>query len=109
MQHNAVVDAFREAGKKYVIEEKFTMTNQGADMYYQMPFPKVETEIAKGDPVRMMLTVRNSYSGHGSLQIVLQAMRLVCLNGMVVGAKFLQFNYRHMGSVQGFADANMID
>lgn len=109
VQHGAVVDAFREAGQKYNIKEKFALTNNGADLYYQMLFPKVEAQVAKGDIIQMMLTVRNSYSGHGSLQIVFQAMRLACLNGMVIGSKFLQFNYRHMGAVQGFADSNMID
>lgn len=109
VNHAAVVDAFREAGKKYNIKEQIALTNDGRDLYYKMLFPKVEMTVAKGDVVQMALTIKNSYSGHGSLAIIFQAMRLVCLNGMVIGSKFLQFNYRHMGEVGGFANKDMIE
>jgi len=109
IKHEAVIDAFREAGKKYNVKESITLLNDGAHLYYQMLFPKVEMEIAKGDIIQMMITVKNSYNGHGALQIIFGAYRLVCLNGMVIGSEFLQFQYRHMGNVKGLADASMIE
>lgn len=96
--HNTVVEAFREVGQKYNVEEIASVANNGAYLYYKMAFPKVEMEVRKNDIVRMTMIVRNSYNGKNSLQVILGAVRLVCLNGMVIGTRFMQFAYRHFGS-----------
>jgi len=107
--HSSVVDSLREAGKKYDIEEKFALTHDGANMFYQMQFPRVQVEIGKGDLVQMTLTAKNSYNGMNSLQIIFGALRLVCLNGMVVGTEFLQFTYKHVGTMGGFIDGELVE
>jgi len=101
VRHATVIDAFREAGKKYDIQEKVSLAQNGAYLFYQMTFPKVEAEVTKGDIVRMQMVARNSYNSMSSLQIVFGALRLVCTNGMVLGTKFMQFFYRHIGEVGG--------
>ena len=109
VKHGSVIDSFREAGKKYHVKEKIQLTNDGAYLFYQMIFPKVEYEVAKGDIVRMMMIAKNSYNGMNSVQIIFGAFRLVCLNGMVIGTKFMQFSFRHVGNVGGLNSNEMIE
>lgn len=106
VKHEAVIDAFREAGKKFGVEEKIGLTNDGGNLFYEMLFPKVETEVKKGDIVRLRMIIKNSYNGLNSLNIMFGALRLVCLNGMVVGVKVFNFNFRH---TKGFDFSEAID
>jgi hypothetical protein len=52
--------------------------------YLKAVFPKVQTEVRKGDVVQIGLVVSNSEVGAGSLSVVPMIYRLVCLNGMIM-------------------------
>lgn len=99
--HKTIIDQFREAGKNYDIKEKILLSNNGANLFYTMTFPSVQAEVVKGDIVKMMMIVKNSYNGSNSLQVIFGAFRLACSNGMIIGTKFLSFNFRHVGMVGG--------
>lgn len=101
VKHEDVIDSFREAGKEYGVLEKISLTKEGAHLFYEMTFPKVEIEVKKGDLIKMMMIAKNSYNGLNSLQVIFGAYRLVCENGMILGTQFLSFNYRHVGDVGG--------
>lgn len=103
VKHSTVIDTFRKNVKQDVTE-KVNLTHDGAVLFYQMMFPKVESEIRKGDLVRMQMIVKNSYNGSNTLQIIFGAFRLVCSNGMILGTKFLSFNFKHIGEVGGIND-----
>lgn len=107
VKHATVIDSFREAGKEYGVEEKITLARNGAQLFYQMTFPKIEMEVKKGDLVRMMMIAKNSYNGMNSLQVIFGAFRLVCSNGMILGTQFISFNYKHIGNVGGMIDASI--
>lgn len=109
VEHGKVIDSLREAGHEYGVAEKISVTNNGANLFYQMIFPKVEMEVKKGDIIKMMMIARNSYNAMKSLSIIFGAFRLVCENGMVIGTQFIQFAYRHIGNVGGMNDSFMID
>lgn len=109
VNHTTVVDGFREVGQRYGATEKITLAKDGAFLFYEMKFPKITMEAKKGDLVQMMMVAKNSYNGMNSLQIVFGAFRLVCLNGMVLGTKFMQFSYRHVGSVGGLTPEAIIE
>jgi len=109
VRHNTVVDTFREAGKEFNVSEKIALGKNGGSLFYEMLFPKVEGEIQKNDIVRMRMIIKNSYNGLNSLQIIFGALRLVCLNGMVIGTKFLAFNYKHIGNVGGMNNENTLN
>lgn len=109
VKHATVIDQFREAGAEYGVEEKISLTKNGANLFYQMTFPKVEAEVQKGDIVRMMMIAKNSYNSGSSLQVIFGAFRLVCENGMILGTKFLSFNFRHIGNVGGVNDIEIMN
>jgi hypothetical protein len=107
--HKTVIDSFREAGKDYNVSEKISLRGDGAYLFYQMTFPSVEMEIKKGDIVRMMMIAKNSYNAMNSLQVIFGAFRLVCANGMIIGTRFLSFNFRHVGNVGGLNSMFMVE
>lgn len=51
--------------------------------YLKAVFPRVQTEIKRGDVVQSGIVISNSEVGAGSLQVQPLIFRLVCLNGMV--------------------------
>lgn len=63
--------------------------------YLKAVFPKIETEVRKGDPVQIGLVISNSEIGGGALQVMPLVYRLVCLNGMIA-ADYGQRKY-HIG------------
>jgi len=109
IKHATVIDSFREAGQEFGVQEKISLVSNGAKMFYQMTFPKVQMEIKKGDIVQMQMIVKNSYNGGNSLSVIFGALRLVCLNGMVLGTNFMQFRFRHIGNVGGLRNQDIID
>lgn len=52
--------------------------------YMKLVFPKIETEVKKGDVVQLGLNISNSEVGNGSLAVQVMVFRLVCLNGLIV-------------------------
>jgi hypothetical protein len=53
-------------------------------LYLKAVLPKLEFEVKRGDVVQFGLSISNSEIGQGALEIAIFALRLVCLNGMVV-------------------------
>lgn len=109
VKHSSVIDSFREAGRKFKVEEKISLAKNGAYLFYQMQFPKVEAEVRKGDFIRMMMIAKNSYNGTNALQVIFGAFRLVCLNGMIIGTHFMQFSFRHVGSLGNIDNKFIMD
>ncbi len=71
----------------------------GAGIYAEFNLPKFEVDVLKvGDTVRLSLLVRTMHNGTGSLHYRLQAMRLVCTNGMVAGRTQQLAFVRHTAS-----------
>lgn len=64
-------------------------------MYIKAVFPRIQTEVRKGDVVQSGIVISNSEVGAGSLQVVPMVFRLVCLNGMIA-ADYGQRRY-HVG------------
>jgi hypothetical protein len=67
-------------------------------MYLKALFPKVETEVTKGDVVQAGLVISNSEIGAGSLRVEPLIYRLVCLNGMISNTSMKKY---HVGRGNG--------
>jgi len=52
-------------------------------LYIQMLFPKLEGEVERGDVVQAGITLTNSETGQGSVDVSTFLYRLVCSNGMI--------------------------
>jgi len=51
--------------------------------YLKAVFPRIQTEVKRGDVVQIGVMVSNSEVGSGALQVMPLLFRLVCLNGMI--------------------------
>ena len=71
-------------------------------MYIKAVFPKIESEVSKGDVVQAGISITNSEVGMGSVKIEPLIFRLVCLNGLILNDASL--NARHMGARIGNED-----
>ncbi|MCG9575484.1 DUF945 domain-containing protein [Vibrio tubiashii] len=52
-----------------------------------------------GSDVHMRIVVINSYDGSANFSLQVGGFRIVCLNGLVTGSKFLNLNQRHSGDI----------
>ncbi len=70
-------------------------------MYMKFTSPKLEGEVAVGDPIQMGITISNSEVGAGALEVRSMIYRLVCDNGMVSPQDYGESIRRtHRGAVQ---------
>jgi len=63
-------------------------------LYVQVFFPRIQGEVTKGDIVQSGITLTNSETGQGAVDILTSFWRLRCLNGMV-GESIMR--RRHVG------------
>lgn len=98
LRHAEVIQAFHDAIGSGAEQRKLTVVRNGAQMYANYRIKNVEGEVRKGDVVGMDLTVKNSYDGTNTLQIMLGALRLVCENGMVISKGFVGLSQKHVGA-----------
>lgn len=83
-----------------IIREMFNVniTDSFSDGFISKFNYKVDTvqgEVSKGDVVQMMIAVENSYDGSRKLKISLDALRLACINGMIIGETVYEAKYLH--------------
>lgn len=55
----------------------------------------VKKEVSKNDIVQMVISVENSYDCSRKLKISLDALRLACMNGMLIGESVYESQYIH--------------
>lgn len=85
----------REFGDLQIID-KFSFSNDSySSLSFELPFEK--REVSVGDAVGAMLRVENSYDTTKALTISINAMRLVCANGMIVNDTIFQSKTKHIG------------
>ena len=75
------------------------LSKNGAVMQRMYTLPKINAEIKKGDIIAPVIRIVNSYNGNTSVGFYMDALRLVCTNGMVSTKEFMSMQYRHFGNV----------
>lgn len=77
----AVLPVLADLGKGAMTVESAEITT--SRFYLKAVFPKVESEVAVGDPVQSGIVISNSEIGAGALSISPMVFRLVCKNGLI--------------------------
>lgn len=70
-------------------------TESGSRACVEYIFPKIQTEVKKGDLVRFSLKVIHSFDGSTAFITSAQGFRLACLNGMVMAAGITCYKAKH--------------
>ena len=75
-----------------------SLVAKGGKTIREYIFPAHTVNVA-GSDVHMRIVVINSYDGSANFSLQVGGFRIVCLNGMVAGNKFLNLNQRHSGMI----------
>lgn len=94
----AVLPILAEAPEMKVVSSAITETR----FYIKAVFPRIQTEVKRGDVVQSGIVISNSEVGHGALAVQPLVFRLVCENGMIA-ADGGSRSY-HVGRKQGSLD-----
>lgn len=78
---------------KAKLTEERTFSN-GRRSQWTFTFPE-QIEISEGDFVNPTVSISNSYDGTTAVNIIAGAYRLICSNGMKIGAVFGKINNKH--------------
>jgi len=76
-------------GKSVFSNERYS------SIQFDLKYPKQEVNV--GDTVGAVLRVENSYDTTSSLRVSMNAVRLVCSNGMTANSSLYQATTRHLG------------
>lgn len=99
IDHDQVMEAlFPELEKLGTNLELLSTDITDHRLYIKLAFPKVEGEIRKGDIIRSGVTITNSETGEGGLNVYPANFRLICLNGMTRMEEGERLTVRHSGS-----------
>lgn len=78
---------------------KDSLVAKGGKTIREYIFPNHTVNVG-GSDVHMRIVVINSYDGSANFSLQVGGFRIVCLNGMVTGQKFMNLNQRHSGTIQ---------
>jgi hypothetical protein len=67
-------------------------------LYVKLAFPSIEGEVKRGDIIRSGVTICNSETGEGGLNVYPANYRLICTNGMTRMEQGERRSIRHSGS-----------
>jgi len=98
---NAIIPVAEDIGMKS--EPIVSKTRGGSVTLFRFTSEKIAGEVQKGDIVQFGVEFFNSYDGSYPVGFHITAMRLVCLNGMVVPRSIKELSIRHMKSASPMA------
>lgn len=77
---------------------KTILSNNGAVMQRMYTINDYSVEVKKGDEISPVIRIVNSYDGSNAIGFFIDAVRLVCTNGMMSIKQFMSMSYRHFGN-----------
>jgi len=80
------------------ISIKTILSKDGAQMQRIYTLSDYSVEIRPGDEVSPSIRIVNSYDGSTSIGFYIDAIRLICMNGMIATKQFMSMSYRHFGN-----------
>lgn len=90
----SAIDALHRINEPYALQVLFP--NEGRQMWAKIHLMERRYEVRQGDFVRPTIEIFGSYDKSWASRAVFGAFRLVCTNGMVVGAKFGAIRTAHL-------------
>jgi hypothetical protein len=73
-------------------------TGAYSSVSFNLKYPTKEVKV--GDNVGAVIRIENSYDTSKSLRVSMNAVRLVCSNGMTVDSPLFQSRVKHIGNIQ---------
>ena len=100
VHHKEVVDRAEEFFHKLGTPDiQYTLGENGRTLLANVTFKDRTFEVAKNDIVGLRVFVQNSYDASSAVKVRIGALRLACLNGMVVANNAYSYSHKHKGVI----------
>lgn len=99
VKHEDIVEKLEEGMNFKNDSIKTILAKNGAQMQRMYTINDYSVPVRKGDSISPVIRITNSYDGLTAVGFHIDAVRLVCSNGMIATRKFMSMNYKHFGSV----------
>lgn len=99
VKHEDIVEKLEEGMNFKNASVKTILSKNGAQMQRMYTINDYSVPVRKGDSISPVIRITNSYDGLTAVGFHIDALRLVCSNGMISTRKFMSMNYKHFGSV----------
>ncbi|GGJ55680.1 DUF932 domain-containing protein [Deinococcus roseus] len=111
IKNDEVFPQFEELMKKSLDTEGMYTQDSicygGGQSMREYHFPQHKIEVRDGDTVTLRLRAVNSYDGASSFGFMFGGFRLICSNGMVIGTKIKELQFRHTRNAEERALADL--
>jgi hypothetical protein len=98
IKHSDIIEKLEDGMKFSNADVKTIISRNGATMQRIYTLKDYSVEVRKQDEISPSIRVVNSYDGSNAIGFFIDAVRLVCTNGMVSIRQFMSMSYRHFGS-----------
>ncbi len=101
IKHADIVDRIEEGMTTLLSKNadvKTIIGYNGARMQRIYTIKSISVEVKPGDEISPSIRVVNSYDGTLAVGFFIDALRLVCTNGLISTRQFMSMSYRHFGS-----------
>jgi hypothetical protein len=98
IKYSDVVRKLEEGMNFSNAEVKTIVSQYGGTMQRIYTLRDYAVDVARGDTICPSIRVINSYNGSLAVGFFVDAVRLVCTNGMIACRQFMSMNYKHFGA-----------
>lgn len=97
IKHSDIVRRIEDGMSFKNMDVKTILSRDGAVMQRMYTLNDYSVSVGKGDEISPRIRIVNSYNGSTSVAFFIDAVRLVCTNGMIATTQFMKMSYRHFG------------
>lgn len=98
IKHSDIIEKLEDVMKFSNADVKTIISKNGATMQRIYTLKDYSVEVRKQDEISPSIRVINSYDGSNAIGFYIDAVRLVCTNGMISIRQFMSMSYRHFGN-----------
>lgn len=96
-KHSDIVKRIEENMNFNNADVKTILSKDGSIMQRLYTLNDYAVEVRKNDEISPVIRIVNSYDGSANIAFYIDAVRLVCTNGMVATSQFSSLKYKHFG------------
>lgn len=98
IKHSDIVRRIEDGMSFKNMDVKTILSRDGAVMQRMYTLNDYSVSVGKGDEISPSIRIVNSYNGSTAVAFFIDAVRLICTNGMIATTQFMKMSYRHFGS-----------
>jgi len=98
IKHSDIITKLEDGMNFKNASVKTILSNNGSIMQRMYTINDYSVQVKPGDEISPVIRVVNSYDGSNAIGFYVDALRLICTNGMMAIKQFMSMSYRHFGN-----------